>query len=31
MKTIIYNNIQFTVGQNAQDNWNIFEQLEKNK
>lgn len=29
MKTIIYNNIQFTLGQNAQDNWNILEQLEK--
>ena len=29
MKTIIYNNIQFTFGQNAQDNWNILEQLEK--
>jgi predicted ribosome quality control (RQC) complex YloA/Tae2 family protein len=29
MKTIIYNNIQFTLGQNAQDNWNILEQLAK--
>ena len=29
MKIISYNNIQFTLGQNAQDNWNILEQLEK--
>ena len=29
MKTIIYNNIQFTLGQNAQDNWNMLEQVEK--
>jgi hypothetical protein len=29
MKTIVYNNILFTIGQNAQDNWNILEQLEK--
>lgn len=29
MKTIIYNNIQFTLGQNAEDNWNILDQLEK--
>lgn len=29
MKTIVYNNILFSVGQNAQDNWNMLEQLEK--
>ena len=29
MKTIIYNNIQFIVGQNAQENWNIFDEAYK--
>ena len=29
MKTIIYNNIQFVIGQNAQDNWNILDEAYK--
>ena len=29
MKIIIYNNIQFVIGQNAQDNWNIFDEAYK--
>lgn len=29
MKTIIYNNIQFVIGQNAQDNWIILDEAYK--
>lgn len=29
MKTIIYNNIQFVIGQNAEDNWNILDEAYK--